>query len=257
VGLLMLKGGQVVALVLSYYLGWIACALYVHPATRPVFGVWLKNHLRLCLWGLLWAFLIFVMDIIVVASQGLPGMVQQPGAASGVFMGVGIFLMPFMLFAAIHKFKHVGELADSLSATGRIAADAGRSVHEAFVRGGQEVPVALVETGGRLSAHGKTGAAVTDAGAAFARGMEKVAASASKAVAAVPGFGTAAAFAVRAGAGVAATLGAKATEVSGKALRGVNRFHGGPKEYQDFVDASRPKQGPSQVKDLRPGQGDA
>lgn len=254
VGLLMLKGGQIVALVLNYYLGWIACALYVHPSTRPIFGLWLKNHIRLCLWGLLWAFLIFIMDIVVVASQGLPGMVQQAGAAPGVFMGVGMFLMPFILFASMHKFKQVGELTDSLTATGKIATQAGTSVHQAFAAGMEEIPVELALKAGGMSAHGRAGESVVQASEAFAEGMNKVAAAASKAVATIPAVGPAAAFITEAGLKTIGTWGQRAGTAAGKSVRGVNRFYGEPKEEEDFMSQFEPKPGPYQVTDLRPEQ---
>jgi hypothetical protein len=235
VGLLMLKGGQIVALVLNYYLGWIACALYVHPSTRPVFGAWLKGHLQLCLWGLLWAFLIFIMDIIVVASQGLQGMVQQVGAAQGVFLSVGMFMMPFMLFAAIHKFKQVSEFADALSATGRVASSAGASVHAAFIEGSERIPVGMALDAGAGSVHGMAGNAADSIGDAFGAGMERVAAGASKAISAVPGVGPAAAVAAKESLSLAGYLGRVGAESAGKLIRNVNRFHGVPQNESDYA----------------------
>lgn len=249
VGLLMLKGGQIVALVLNYYLGWIACALYVHPSTRPVFGAWLKGHLQLCLWGLLWAFLIFIMDIIVVASQGLQGMVQQAGAAQGVFLSVGMFMMPFMLFAAIHKFKRVSEFADALSATGRIASGAGASVHAAFIEGTERLPVGMALDAGAGSVHGMAGNAADHIGEVFGAGMERVAAAASKAVSTVPGVGSAAAFAANAGLSVAGQVGRVGAETAGKFIRNVNRFHGAPRS-EPKVEGEHDGRGANHLVDL-------
>ncbi len=250
VGLLMLKGGQIVALVLSYYLGWIACALYVHPATRPVFGLWLKNHLKLCLWGFLWAALIFVMDILVVGCQDLPGMTPLPGTP-GAFMDVGMFLMPFMLFAAVHKFKSVGELADSMTATGRIASAAGRSVHEAFDAGLRRVPSDVIKAGGRGSVHGKLGQSVIDMSKTFAVRMERLAASASAAASTWPGVGPMAAWTARQAFLNLGETASSVGQIMGTAIRGVNRFHGAPKEESDWLERSqeRPKYF---VQDLRP-----
>jgi hypothetical protein len=250
VGLLMLKGGQIVALVLNYYLGWIACALYVHPSTRPVFGVWLKGHLQLCLWGLLWAFLIFIMDIIVVASQGLQGMVQQAGGPTGAFLSVGMFMMPFMLFAAIHKFKQVAEIADALSATGRMAANAGASVHAAFVEGQERIPVGIASNAAGGSVHGMAGDAADRMGAAFGAGMEKVAAAASKAVAVVPGVGPAAAAAARGGLSLAGQVGRMGAESAAKLIRNVNRFHGAPTGEPGYGDNVPDGDSPGRFVDL-------
>jgi len=254
VGLLMLKGGQIIALVLNYYMGWIACALYVHPSTRPVFGAWMKGHLQLCLWSLIWAFLIFIMDIVVVASQGLQGMNQQVGAAPGVFLSVGMFLMPFMLFAAIHKFKHVAEFADSLTATGRVASGAGASLHAAFVEGQERIPVGLVSDAGSTSMHGLAGDAADRTGEAFASGMDRVASTASKAIAVVPGIGAAGAAAAKGGLSFVGLVGRIGAESTGKVIRNVNRFHGAPKGEPRYDDHDYIGDRPNHLVDLTKGR---
>lgn len=234
VGLLMLKGGQIVALILNYYLGWIACALYVHPATRGVFGAWFKAHLGLCLWGLIWAFLVFIMDVIVVASTGLQGMVARADAP-GMFLSVGMFMMPFILFAAIHKFKEVGEFVDALGATGRIAARAGASVHHAFQEGQERIPVGIAQDAGHMSVHGGVARQVQSVGGVFANGMERIALASSKAVAALPGAGPAVSGAVEGGLNAVGKLGQKGAGIAATGIRNINRFHGAPSDYDGLV----------------------
>jgi hypothetical protein len=240
VGLLLLKGSQIVALVLNYYLGWIACALYVHPSTRGAFGAWLGIHLRLCLWGLVWAFLIFAMDIIVISSGGLQGMIPKPGAPAGVFQDVGVFLMPFILFAALYKFRNVSDFLDSWGASGRTAKETAAALHSAFDTGLETVNLDLADTMRMSGGHGAGADLVRDAGNSVAGRMGKVVAEGTRAASELPGVGSFAAASVGAvgwAAGAAAQVG---TRLLGKGLDNVNHAYGvykaEPYKWEDLKD---------------------
>lgn len=234
VGILILKGGQTVAFIINFYLGWIACALYAFPGTRAVFWGWLKAHLGLCLWGLIWALLIFAMDIIVLAGNNLQGM--STNTSSGImvmpgvpmaFAGVGLFLMPFILFGGIHKFKEVAALATGLTSTSQLAKSIGSSVRGSFNTGVAALvegnfPGAVSSSAQKGSMGGALGRPMSNTTMAWSKGMQAVAAKASVALNAVPGVGPMAGAALKAGASAAGG----AMQAAGAAAKYSNPFAG-------------------------------
>ena len=234
VGLLILKGTQIVAMILNFYLGWIACALFVHPATRGIFYSWLKAHITLCLWGLIWALIIFVMYIVAAASSGMHGMAQQLGALPGVFANVGIFLMPFMLFGAIHMLKNVKDLANTLAVTSDVAHQAHVAVVGALKTGMDPqtgVTKHLGDAKGHVAGKGSLGAKAGNlASSAFQSGMGKITAGASKAAMAIPGVGMAVAGGIQMAGMAAKAAGRHGIRAGAQAVHsshGYFGFHGG------------------------------
>jgi hypothetical protein len=110
--LLVLKGSQVVAVVLNYFLGIVACAFLANDRTEQIFWSWMKTHITVCLWSLMWALLILVMHIIALGANSLKGM-------DGITQ-IGAFLFPFILYGAFRKFHEVSDLANSLAATSNL-----------------------------------------------------------------------------------------------------------------------------------------
>jgi hypothetical protein len=226
IGVLMVKGGQVIAMILNFYLGWIACALYVLPSTRAVFWGWLRNHVQLCLWGLVWGMMIFAMNIIVLAGNSMQGM-STDATGLQIFQGVGLFLMPFLLFGCIHKFRDVASLVTGLSASSQLARQTGVAVRTAFMqsvgpRG--PVPQALSVHSQKGSSHQDAGTVMADSGRVWAEGMQAVAMRASSGLKIVPGVGTAAAAAVQNLGGGLATATQAGSAAMGKQLGHVNLF---------------------------------
>jgi len=226
IGVLVIKGGQVIAMILNFYLGWIACALYAFPETRAVFWGWLKAHTTLCLWGLIWALLIFIMNVIVAAGNGLQGMTTD---ATGVmiFQGVGLFLMPFILFGGIHKFKQIASIAGGLASTSQLAQAVGGAVSQGLKGGLNQIkdgsfPGPVMKGAQWGSAGAKAGGGLMDMSSMWGKGMASVANTASKALNVVPGVGPMAGAAVKAG----ASMGSSAANAAAQGVRYSNPFAG-------------------------------
>jgi hypothetical protein len=111
---LFLKGQQIISVILSYFLGFIAISLVSTPSFAESFKKWIQSFVAVSLYGFYWMMILLILNLVsMIHFQGL-----DKGAEAAILL--------FATFGAFHLMTKVGTIAETLAVGREISGNAGR-----------------------------------------------------------------------------------------------------------------------------------